>query len=556
MRALVFALGLALALSACELDATIQPTGLLTSAQLQAAAPSLSLTAQHESGRVFILRAVASSPAGEALTLAWTATAGELSSTSAPAIRWRAPEAATTASVSVTVTTASGAQRTATQRFSVTAEGTATATGTAEVSSARAVLPGSGQFAIPSPVPSGARPSPLIVGASAAPQPFASDDPGASPTPPAEQPFAQPTPTPAPTPAPSVTPHPDATATPNPNVSAPPTLSWIRVSQSVSSARLNDVFALDESGGARHVWAVGESSTALRSTDGGRTWVSRSTGIPAGVSLRSVAFADTSTGFVAGSDNTIMRTTDGGANWESILPDGTTTATEAMAVVMHNARFVEVAFSEGTLLRSENADTGAAASVTWTQMSTAGASHLGAGVRADAADTSRATFLADTQAFELDADGSPSWSSRFTAVNPLTALSQPAGNLIWAGDDAGLVYRLSAGTLTSFTTLKDTPSLDLSPLAPVRAVAFTSSVNGWILAGSSMYSTRDSGATWDRVSLGTTDLLAIRISPENDGATPTFCGWAVGEGGAIYRYGQSGSGGGMDETWWDSVALN
>ena len=61
--------------------------------------------------------------------------------------------------------------------------------------------------------------------------------------------------------------------------------------------------------------AVGYSGTILRTTDGGDTWNSQSTGST--VDLWDVCFTDGNTGTVVGDNGTILRTTDGGTTWAS-----------------------------------------------------------------------------------------------------------------------------------------------------------------------------------------------------------------------------------------------
>src|SRR5947207_1642864 len=56
---------------------------------------------------------------------------------------------------------------------------------------------------------------------------------------------------------------------------------------------------------------VGDSGTILRTTDGGATWKSQSSGTTN--YLTGVSFTDANTGTVVGGNGTILRTTDGGA---------------------------------------------------------------------------------------------------------------------------------------------------------------------------------------------------------------------------------------------------
>ena len=60
---------------------------------------------------------------------------------------------------------------------------------------------------------------------------------------------------------------------------------------------------------------VGWNGTILRTTNGGTTWTSQSSGTTN--FLYSVSFIDANTGVAVGHDGTILRTTDGGANWLS-----------------------------------------------------------------------------------------------------------------------------------------------------------------------------------------------------------------------------------------------
>ncbi len=72
---------------------------------------------------------------------------------------------------------------------------------------------------------------------------------------------------------------------------------------------LYDVAALDTS----TAWAVGDSSTVLKTTDGGSTWISQ----PGGAEARfeSLAAVDTNTAWIVGLQGTIRKTDNGGASW-------------------------------------------------------------------------------------------------------------------------------------------------------------------------------------------------------------------------------------------------
>ncbi|MEK6756184.1 MAG: YCF48-related protein, partial [Bacteroidota bacterium] len=60
---------------------------------------------------------------------------------------------------------------------------------------------------------------------------------------------------------------------------------------------------------------VGWNGTILRTTDGGKTWMSQSSGTTN--DLQDVSFTNANTGTAVGNSGTILHTTDGGATWTS-----------------------------------------------------------------------------------------------------------------------------------------------------------------------------------------------------------------------------------------------
>ena len=59
--------------------------------------------------------------------------------------------------------------------------------------------------------------------------------------------------------------------------------------------------------------AVGDYGTVLRTTDGGATWLSQTSGTTGW--LNSVSFTDVNNGTAVGEAGTIIHTTDGGTTW-------------------------------------------------------------------------------------------------------------------------------------------------------------------------------------------------------------------------------------------------
>ena len=60
-------------------------------------------------------------------------------------------------------------------------------------------------------------------------------------------------------------------------------------------------------------WAVGSSGILWKTTDGGSTWSTQTSGTTR--DLYGVYFLDPNTGFVIGASGTTLKTTDGGSNW-------------------------------------------------------------------------------------------------------------------------------------------------------------------------------------------------------------------------------------------------
>ena len=93
--------------------------------------------------------------------------------------------------------------------------------------------------------------------------------------------------------------------------------------------------------------AVGHLGVILRTTDGGATWVSQTSGTT--WNLIGVSFTDVNTGTIVGQNGTILRTTDGGATWTGQI-SGTTDL--LMAVSFTDVNTGTVVGANGTILRT------------------------------------------------------------------------------------------------------------------------------------------------------------------------------------------------------------
>ena len=86
---------------------------------------------------------------------------------------------------------------------------------------------------------------------------------------------------------------------------------WQTMNSGVS-VDLNSIFFLDENNG----FAVGESGTVLKTTNGGTSWISTITS-PA-ENLNAVHFFNTNEGVIAANSGVIFRTTNGGTTWSTV----------------------------------------------------------------------------------------------------------------------------------------------------------------------------------------------------------------------------------------------
>ena len=94
--------------------------------------------------------------------------------------------------------------------------------------------------------------------------------------------------------------------------------------------------------------AVGYLGTILRTTNGGATWTSQSSGTTN--DLLGVSFTDANTGTAVGSSGTIRRTTNGGTTWTGQTSG---TSTQLSAVSFSDANNGTAVGGGGTILTSQ-----------------------------------------------------------------------------------------------------------------------------------------------------------------------------------------------------------
>ena len=94
--------------------------------------------------------------------------------------------------------------------------------------------------------------------------------------------------------------------------------NWRQVSKA-NYEPLNDVFFINNNTG----WIVGGAGTILKTSDGGYSWQSPSSNLPAIADMRSIYFLNENVGYAGGSNNVLLKSIDGGNSWNQIQFDTT-----------------------------------------------------------------------------------------------------------------------------------------------------------------------------------------------------------------------------------------
>jgi photosystem II stability/assembly factor-like uncharacterized protein len=234
-------------------------------------------------------------------------------------------------------------------------------------------------------------------------------------------------------------------------------------------------------------WAVGVSGTALRTTDGGRTWIAQDPRTTR--DLTGVSFATTTTGWAVGLAGTIKMTGDGGATW--------TTQTAGTA---SNLRAVSFA----------NSNVGVAVGDTGTSTST----------------------------IRYTADGGTTWrAATTTSTVGLSSVQMVSATTGWAVGGAGMLLKtVDGGASWTVRPSPTTAGLAAISFAPGGVVGYF--VGNAVLPNWTIYRTANSGATWTAVSgLGATGAINLFDVNTLDASSAI----AVGSNGQIRRTNDGGT---------------
>jgi len=247
-------------------------------------------------------------------------------------------------------------------------------------------------------------------------------------------------------------------------------------SQSSGTTRsLNGVSFTDANNGT----AVGDYGKILRTTNGGATWTSQSSGI--GNWLHGVSFTDANNGTAVGANGWILRTTNGGATWTSPLPSA--------FVNRHGVSFTDanngtVVGANGTILRTTNGGT------SWTSQSS-GTTNILYGVSFTDANTGTVVGVGGT--IVRTTNGGATWTSQLSGTtNSLNGVSFTDANTGTAVGGSGTILRTTNGGATWTSQSSGTTQ-------SLNGVSFTDADNGTAvgISGTILYTT-NGGTSWNK----------------------------------------------------------
>ena len=262
-------------------------------------------------------------------------------------------------------------------------------------------------------------------------------------------------------------------------------------------------------------WVVGENSTILKTTNGGRSWVDQSQ--PTG-GYSSVDFINSSTGWVVGHAGFIIKTTNGGTTW--------TDQSLASGAWLESVKFVSastgwVVGRGGVIYKTSNGG------ATWT-LQVSGTDRNFWSV--DFVDANNGWAAGDEGHIVHTTDGGANWTPQTPNLNQdykcIRFINASTG---WAVGLGGGIIHTTTGGNTWLPQVSGTAS-------QLHSVCFVDANNGWATGytpggTAPMLSTTNGGATWTVGTWPGTDwLFSIQFF---DAST----GWAVGWAGTIIHLG-------------------
>lgn len=294
--------------------------------------------------------------------------------------------------------------------------------------------------------------------------------------------------------------------------------SWRFLAPTPQGATLLDVACVD----AQRCLFVGEAGVALRTLDGGASFLQASTGATG--FLSSVAMLDAANGLAVGADGVIVRTGDGGASWWSV-ESGTRADLYAVRFAGQTGF---AAGASGMVLKSVDGGatwSRATTNVTWAVrdlavLDAAGQLVVGVGTGGKILRTE---------------DGGSSWTEIGSGASSLLrAVSFVDASLGYAAGDGGTMRKTTDGGRTW-------GSVDTGNTRTLFGVTFTDAQTGYTVGDSttalaSIRKTSDGGASWANHNSPPGPSLRRIVFVRGTGRA-----FAIGDGGLVLRSSDSGA---------------
>lgn len=257
-------------------------------------------------------------------------------------------------------------------------------------------------------------------------------------------------------------------------------------------------------------FAVGFSGTILKTTNGGQSWNTQTSGTTQ--NLMSVYFLDANTGFASGSSGTILKTIDGGTTWTN---QSLTSSYAYMNIDFGNSTTGYCRDNHGSIIKTTDGGT------TWLFQSSGNG--LGSVFDVDFVDAINGYTVGGMNgSIQKTIDGGMNWTNQASGtINDLYACDFIDANRgVAVGVSGTIVKTLDGGATWSSQSSSVTTSLN--------DVYLYNASTGWAIGGSgTILHTSNGGNTWSAQTSGTTvNLLQASFVDSNTG-------WVLGENGVL-----------------------
>ncbi|WP_083748466.1 YCF48-related protein [Pelomonas sp. KK5] len=280
-----------------------------------------------------------------------------------------------------------------------------------------------------------------------------------------------------------------------------------------SDSQLGAFWALD----TQRAVAIDRSGHLLASSDGGRSWAVKQSGLYSNYyGTTRIVFNTAKIGWLYLGDGRLYRTTDGGDTWLTGLNSNFYSA---------NFQFLDerTGFAVNGSKLSKTADGG----VSWIDLDAA----LPMGTTKVAFQSATHGLAYGSNGIAETSDGGQTWTPRYTgSTTTFYAAQYIDAKTAWAlGSNGDMQKSVDGGTTWQRV------SLPVSPFAPA-AMQFLDAQHGWVVGyGGAIVATSDGGKTWVRQASGSSSSL------QQVQFVDSKTGWTLGSDGALLVTGTGGN---------------